>query len=181
MLLIYLSGLSPAFSYFKAERSDRMANPIKRLDEMTGNYSNEFKQQRREAEAELFMYSALTTPPPTWLPMSAKTEWERIIPLLKSDFPISEADYTMLVSYVVLYARIKTCENEIRKTGTFVTNETTGAKKANPAISVQSQAVRDMKSVATSLGMTLEARQRLAINKVKEKEPVDPFEKLMTQ
>lgn len=156
-----------------------MANPVKHLEDMRGNYSNEFKEQRKEAEVELFNYSELTTPPPDWLPMSSVTEWERMIPLLKADYPISEADYTMLVSYVVLYARIKTCENEIRKTGTFVTNEQTGAKRANPAVSVQSQAVRDLKSISTSLGLTLEARQRLAINKVKEKAPVDPFEKLM--
>lgn len=156
-----------------------MANPTKQFDELQGNYSNEFLEQRKEADKELFNFSELTSKPPTWLPSSAKTEWERVEPLLKKDFPISESDYSLLISYVLLFARIKTCEDNIRKYGTFIKNKSNGQRKPNPAINVQSQAIRDLKSIATSLGMTLEARHRLAINKAKNETPTDKFEELL--
>ncbi|HBH6811238.1 TPA: P27 family phage terminase small subunit, partial [Enterococcus faecium] len=54
-----------------------------------------------------------------------------------------------------------------------------GVKKANPAVRVQSQAMSDLKKQATSLGMTLESRSKLALNKVKNDEPEDPFKELM--
>ncbi|HBH5872683.1 TPA: P27 family phage terminase small subunit, partial [Enterococcus faecium] len=50
---------------------------------------------------------------------------------------------------------------------------------ANPAVRVQSQAMSDLKKQATSLGMTLESRSKLALNKVKNDEPEDPFKELM--
>lgn len=173
-----MSIISLAFLFLK-ERRESMANPVKKLEDLTANYSNEFKAQRKEAEEALFNYSQLTTKPPNWLPRSSLTEWERVIPLLKKDFPISEADYSLLVSYVLLYARIMTCENEIKKSGTFILNKKTNVKRANPAVSMQSQAIRDMRSIATSLGMTLESRQRLAITKAKKEKPTDPFERLL--
>lgn len=156
-----------------------MSNPTKNLDELQGNYSNEFLEQRKEADKSLFEYPKLVSSPPAWLPPSAKTEWERVEPLLKKDFPISESDYSLLVSYVLLFARIKTCEDNIKKYGTFIKNKSNGQRKPNPAINVQSQAIRDLKSVATSLGMTLEARHRLAINKAKVETPKDEFEELL--
>ena len=156
-----------------------MANPTKQLDELQGNYSNEFLEQRKEADKALFDYTELSSEPPSWLPTSALTEWKRVEPLLKKDFPISESDYSLLVSYVLLFARIKTCEDNIRKYGTFMKNKSNGQRKPNPAINVQSQAIRDLKSIATSLGMTLEARHRLAINKAKNETPTDKFEELL--
>ncbi|HEN8339379.1 TPA: phage terminase small subunit P27 family, partial [Enterococcus faecium] len=104
--------------------------------------------------------------------------WNRIVPTLKKDYPLSEADYGSLVAYCLAFARMKTAEAEIRKSGTFITCEN-GVKKANPAVRVQSQAMSDLKKQATSLGMTLESRSKLALNKVKNDEPEDPFKELM--
>lgn len=155
---------------------------MKLLTEVQGHYSKEQLAQREEAKKELFNQTELATPPPEWLPMSAKTEWKRLVPLLKEDMPITEMDYSLLVAYVCAYARIKTAENDIRKNGTIQTTENsngTKTRKANPAVAIQSQASKDLKSLATSLGITLEARQRLALNKAKEKAPEDPFMQLM--
>ena len=158
-----------------------MSKPIKLLEEVSMNISNEEKMQREDAKKELFSYQELVTiTPPDWMPASAISEWDRLVPIMKKEFPLSETDYGLLISYCLAFSRIKTAEGEIRKFGTFVTNENTGVKRANPAISVQSQAMRDMKSSASALGMTLEARSRLALNKAKENIAVDPFESLVS-
>ncbi|MGM0175549.1 phage terminase small subunit P27 family [Enterococcus sp. DIV0800] len=155
-----------------------MGHP-KLLDETTGNLSNEEKAVREDAREELFKQQPLvTTAPPAWMAQSARSEWERIVPVLKMDYPLSETDYGSLVAYCLAFARIKTAEAEIRKLGTYITGEN-GSKKINPAVRVQSQAMSDLKKQATSLGMTLESRSKLALNKMKQNEPEDPFKELM--
>lgn len=153
---------------------------VKLLEKVNMHVSNEEKAQREDAKTELFNHAALTTTsPPEWFPASAKSEWNRLLPVLKTDFPLSETDYGMLVSYCLAFSRIKTAEGEIRKYGTYIKDETSGKKNVNPAVRVQSQAMKDMKQAAAALGMTLEARSKLAMAKAKEKEPDDPFKELM--
>jgi len=156
-----------------------MARQVKLLEESKSHISNEQKAQREDAKQELFNHKQLTTEAPEWLPQSARTEWERLVPVMKKDFPLSETDYGSLVSYCLAYSRIKTAENEIRKTGTFITSESSGVKKANPAVNVQSKAMNDLKASANALGMTLEARSKLALNKAKTQEEKDPFKEMM--
>ncbi|MGO2267799.1 phage terminase small subunit P27 family [Vagococcus salmoninarum] len=156
-----------------------MTKPVKLLEGTRQHLSLEERSQRKEAKNELFKQQPLISHPPSWLPQSAVSEWNRLIPVLKKDFPISETDYSLLVAYCLSYSRIKTAEGEIRKFGTFVTSDKTGITQANPAVKVQSQAMKDLKSAASSLGMTLEARAKLALNKAKTEKPSDPFERLL--
>lgn len=154
--------------------------PVKLLDKPKGHLSNEQRAEREDAKRELFNHAALTTiSPPDWFPASAKSEWDRLLPVLKNDFPLSETDYGMLVSYFLAFSRIKTAEGEIRKYGTYIKDETSGKKNVNPAVRVQSQAMKDLKQAAAALGMTLEVRSKLAMVKAKESEPTDPFRELM--
>ena len=156
-----------------------MGHP-KLLEDTKGNISSEEKAIRVDAREELFKQQPLIKiTPPDWMAASARSEWNRIVPTLKKDYPLSEADYGSLVAYCLAFARMKTAEAEIRKSGTFITCEN-GVKKANPAVRVQSQAMSDLKKQATSLGMTLESRSKLALNKAKNDEPEDPFKKLMS-
>lgn len=108
-----------------------MPTPVKLLDEVNMHLSNEQKAQREDAKQSLFLHEELTTTtPPDWLPASAKSEWQRLLPVMKKDYPLSETDYGLLVSYCLSFSRIKTAEGEIRKSGTFITNEKTGVKRA---------------------------------------------------
>lgn len=152
---------------------------VKLLEDVNMHLSIEQKAQREDAKKELFEHKELVSEPPAWLPQSAITEWQRLVPVLKKDFPLSETDFGMLVSYCLAFSRIKTAESEIRRSGTYLINEDTGKKTVNPAVRVQSQAMKDLKQAASSLGMTLEARSKLALNKAKE-EVKDPFEELMS-
>lgn len=156
-----------------------MTRPVKLLEEVNMHLSTEEKEQREDAKQELFTHQTLVSSPPPWLPQSAISEWERLVPVMKQHFPLSETDYGLLINYCLAFSRIKTAEGEIRKYGTYFTNDETGKKTVNPAVSVQSQSMKDMKQAATSLGMTLEARSKLALNKAKQ-ETTDPFEQLMS-
>ena len=156
-----------------------MTKPVKLFEGTKAHLSLEARSQREDAKEELFNHEELSTQPPDWLPQSAISEWDRLVPVMKKDFPLSETDYGLLISYCLAFSRIKTAEGEIRKTGTFITNENTGTKQANPAIRVQSQAMKDLKASASALGMTLEARSKLALNKAKNEKPVDEFEELL--
>lgn len=156
-----------------------MTKPVKLFEGTKAHLSSEERSQREDAKEELFNHEELISTPPDFLPPSAVSEWNRLVPVMKKDFPLSETDYGLLISYCLAFSRIKTAEGEIRKTGTFITNENTGTKQANPAIRVQSQAMKDLKASASALGMTLEARSKLALNKAKNEKPSDPFEELM--
>ena len=156
-----------------------MTKPVKLFEGTKAHLSLEERSQREDAKEELFNHEELSTQPPDFLPPSAVSEWNRLVPVMKKDFPLSETDYGLLISYCLAFSRIKTAEGEIRKTGTFITNENTGTKQANPAIRVQSQAMKDLKASASALGMTLEARSKLALNKAKNEKPVDEFEELL--
>lgn len=151
---------------------------VKLLEDVNMHLSNEQKAQREDAKKELFEHQELVTEAPSWLPQSAISEWNRLIPVMKKDFPLSETDFGMLVSYCLAFSRIKTAEAEIRRSGTYLINEETGKKVVNPAVRVQSQAMKDLKQSASALGMTLEARAKLALNKNKQ-EVTDPFKELM--
>lgn len=157
-----------------------MAKRVKLLEDVKMHLSTEQKAQREDAKKELFSYQKLDTSPPNWMPPSAISEWNRLVPVMKNDYPLSETDHALLINYCLAFSRIKTAEGEIRKYGTFITNEKTGYKRANPAVAVQSQAMKDLKTTATALGMTLEARSRLALYKNRDEQPSDPFESLMS-
>ena len=151
---------------------------VKLLEDVNMHLSTEQRAQREDAKKELFEHKELVSEPPAWLPQSAISEWERLVPVMRKEFPLSETDFGMLVSYCLAFSRIKTAEAEIRRSGTYLVNEETGKKAVNPAVRVQSQAMKDLKQSASALGMTLEARSKLALNKAKQ-EVTDPFEELM--
>lgn len=156
-----------------------MTKPVKIFEGTKAHLSLEERSQREDAKEELFNHEELISTPPDWMPPSSISEWNRLVPVMKKDFPLSETDYGLLISYCLSYSRIKTAESEIRKSGTFITNEKTGFKQPNPAVRVQSQAMKDLKASASALGMTLEARSKLALNKAKNEKPVDKFEELL--
>ena len=66
-----------------------MSKPIKLLEEVSMNISNEEKMQREDAKKELFSYQELVTiTPPDWMPASAISEWDRLVPIMKKRISI---------------------------------------------------------------------------------------------
>ncbi|GFK22836.1 phage terminase small subunit P27 family [Tetragenococcus halophilus] len=155
-----------------------MAN-INLLKDDKQKTSNEVNAQRQDALEELFNYEDFSmTNPPAYFPQAAQDEWERLLPILKNDFPLSETDYGNLVAYCLAFARMKQAEHEIKKYGTFQKNKD-GSKRENPAVRTQSRAMHDLKAASTALGMTMVERQKMALNKAKAEPEKDPFAELM--
>ncbi|MEK5331041.1 phage terminase small subunit P27 family [Lysinibacillus sp. FSL W8-0992] len=150
-----------------------MGKKIKLIEPTKGHISKAERLDREAMREELFEYPDLNTQPPTFLTGEALNEWNRVVPLLKSDIPISELDYSLIVSYCVAVGTIIECQNHIKDNGAMLKDG-----KSNPAVRLQSQAMKDMRMLANSLGMSLDSRMKLAFNKSKEK-PKDAFESLM--
>ncbi|GAA3020427.1 phage terminase small subunit P27 family [Tetragenococcus solitarius] len=152
---------------------------INLLSEKIPEGSREDHAQREDAVKELFQHKDFSmTTPPAFMPAAAKEEWNRLLPVLKSDYPFSEVDYGNFVAYCLAYARIKQAEHEIKKFGTFQKNKD-GTKRENPAVRTQSRAMGDLKTASTALGMTMIERQKMAINNAKAEPESDPFSELM--
>ncbi|MGE7691335.1 phage terminase small subunit P27 family [Lysinibacillus sp. NPDC097214] len=151
-----------------------MGKKIKLIEPTKAHISKAERLDREAMREELFEYPDLNTQPPTFLTGEALNEWNRVVPLLQSDIPISELDYSLITSYCAAVGTIIDCQNDINKRGVILAD----TEKPNPSVRVQSQAMKDMRMLANSLGMSLDSRMKLALNKVKEK-PVDPFESLL--
>jgi len=145
-----------------------------KLTSYTGAVTKETQAEKKQAEQQLFTYAELNSKPPAWLKGTARDEWERLVPLLKKDTPISELDRNTLVSYCNTSALIIDCQKEINKHGAFYDK----GKKSSYLIT-QQQAQRDLKAFATSLGLTLESRAKLEYGKAKNTTPEDSFKELL--
>ncbi|WP_313469493.1 phage terminase small subunit P27 family [Lysinibacillus sp.] len=151
-----------------------MGKKIQLIEPTKAHISKAERLDREEMQKELFEYAELNTKPPNHLKGEALKEWNRIVPYIKNDIPVSELDYSLIASYCVAVGTVIDCQNNINKCGIVLADG-----KANPAVKMQSQAIKDMRMLANALAISLDGRMKLALNKVKEK-PVDPFEKLMS-
>ena len=152
---------------------------IKLVGDSKGHVTREQRAQHKDARKALFDYSELNEQPPKWLQGAALTEWKRIVPLLKKDTAVSDLDAGLIGAYCRAYQTVQTCEIDLKKHGLVITNPETGIKKKNPYYEIQSQAFKDMKMIAAELGLSLNSRQKLELNKAKSKDTSDPFEALL--
>lgn len=157
-----------------------MSRNVKSLDNMRKHLTNSEIDQRKDSEQALFDYPKLQNEPPEWLYGRALTEWQRVVPYLKSNTPISELDRAMLASYCRSYAIVQAADVDIKKHGLVQTNKETSSRKPNPYVAIQSQALKDMKSIANDLGMTLSSRARMELNKAKSDKPQDEYEAMLS-
>lgn len=149
-----------------------MGKQIKLVEKTKGHISKAQKIERENMRNELFEYPTICEEPPSFLVGEGLKEWQRIIPLLNENIPISELDSTLIASYCLSVGTVVECQKDINDRGVIVEGS------SNPSVRMQSQAIKDMRLLASSLGISLDSRMKIAFNKTKEK-PVDPFEKLM--
>ena len=109
-----------------------MGAPLKSITQMRGTMSKKKLADRRDMEESLFTYQELVDQPPAWLDDYAVTEWQRIVPLLKKDIPVSELDAALIASHCQAYSDIQKAAELIQEQGMMV--ETTDSVKANPAV-----------------------------------------------
>lgn len=155
-----------------------MGAPLKSITQMRGVMSKKKLADRRAMEESLFTYQELVDQPPAWLDEYAVTEWQRIVPLLKKDIPVSELDAALIASHCQAYSDIQKAAELIQKQGMMV--ETTDSVKANPAVKMKLDATNQMIRIDDLLGLSVYSRAKLAVKNETKKKPDDPFADLMS-
>lgn len=147
-----------------------MGRNVKSLGEMQKHLTNEEKAQRQEMQKRLYEYSMLKGTPPKWLSEYAKTEWDRIVPILIEETPISELDSGLLATYCETLATVRECSEHIAKDGSLIVNTQSGGVKPNPYVSIRERAIKDLRSLSNDLGLSISSRAKLALNKAQDDE-----------
>ncbi|MCT2891820.1 phage terminase small subunit P27 family [Lacticaseibacillus paracasei] len=155
-----------------------MGAPLKSITQMRGVMSKKKLADRREMEESLFTYQELVDQPPAWLDDYAVTEWQRIVPLLKKDIPVSELDAALIASHCQAYSDIQKAAELIQEQGMMV--DTADSVKANPAVKMKLDATNQMIRIDDLLGLSVYSRAKLAVKNETKKKPDDPFADLMS-
>lgn len=155
-----------------------MGAPLKSITQMRGVMSKKKLADRREMEETLFTYQELVDQPPAWLDEYAVTEWQRIVPLLKKDIPVSELDAALIASHCQAYSDIQKAAKLVQEQGMMV--DTTDSVKANPAVKMKLDATNQMIRIDDLLGLSVYSRAKLAVKNETKKKPDDPFADLMS-
>ncbi|MDK6821747.1 phage terminase small subunit P27 family [Lacticaseibacillus paracasei] len=155
-----------------------MGAPLKSITQMRGVMSKKNLADRREMEESLFTYQELVDQPPAWLDDYAVTEWQRIVPLLKKDIPVSELDAALIASHCQAYSDIQKAAELVQEQGMMV--DTANSVKANPAVKMKLDATNQMIRIDDLLGLSVYSRAKLAVKNDTKKKPDDPFADLMS-
>ena len=154
-----------------------MGAPLKSITQMRV-MSKKNLADRREMEESLFTYQELVDQPPAWLDEYAVTEWQRIVPLLKKDIPVSELDAALIASHCQAYSDIQKAAELVQEQGMMV--DTADSVKANPAVKMKLDATNQMIRIDGLLGLSVYSRAKLAVKNETKKKPDDPFADLMS-
>ena len=101
---------------------------------------------------------------PSHMDYYAKKEWQRIIPLLK-ELPVAELDREMIETYCMLHASRRRLEQDIQKNGIsyeVTDREGNDVVRKNPSYDMLLATVKEIRMIASQLGMTMSSRLDLA-------------------
>lgn len=155
-----------------------MGERYKPLAVIKGHKTKQEVADRQDAEAALFDYAPLASTPPAWLDDLAVKEWQRIMPIIQKEIPVSELDVASLASYCQAYSDIQQAQADIDENGMTVTT-VVGSVRANPAVKVKRDATAQLMKLADSLGLTVYSRLKMQI-KNDNAGTDDPFDKLVS-
>lgn len=121
--------------------------------------------------------------PPRWMAKEAKTEWQRVMPILAERRILTVADLGSLENYCVAIGTVRQMERHLRRHGhVFETFKETSegdavclGMKRNPAVGIQSDAMTRARLLAAELGLTPVSRSRPAIREDDPEDEDDPL------
>lgn len=147
----------------------------KLTDVTTKHLTNKEIEERKEEEEVLFNYRPLNfLDVPKTLDTVGKKEWKRLANVI-SDLPISELDRSIMTNYCMYVSLLEKARKELNKS-TLITEE----GKKNPLIDVINGSNKELKSLAGTMGLTVDSRMRIKAP-TKEKEKADPFKDLFEE
>lgn len=152
---------------------------MKLVDTTKGHLTNIEKSKRKRAEnLASDGFEHLQKSAPNHLSPKARYEYERISEELKK-LPVRALDKATVELYCVWYGIYREAYKEVEERGIYaiVTESTeTGIiqyqdrAKKNPALTVMNEATSNIRSLASSLGLTVDSRLKIMLPKVEEKE-----------
>ncbi|MEK4884885.1 phage terminase small subunit P27 family [Bacillus sp. FSL W8-0223] len=148
------------------------------------HFTKEELEERLEREKMLAEFKKLDVDDiPSYLSAAAKKEWKRIVPLLEQ-LPIANLDLAMVAMYCNYYALFVETSKRVKKEGVVITTEGSQGQpvtKQNENFRAMLQISKEIKSIASSLGLSLDSRMRIIAQSKDDKEEVsDPFAELMS-
>lgn len=101
---------------------------------------------------------------PRWLPASARSEWDRVTPILTERKILTEADLGCLESYCLAIAQVRDCQAILTQLDSPFFEGSNGAPRPHPALRVMHTAMTLARQLAAELGLTPVSRSRPAIS-----------------
>src|SRR4051812_37243835 len=101
--------------------------------------------------------------PPAWLSDQALTEWQRVLSLIAAACAVAQPDADVIAAYCETLVLFRQAVAQVARDGITYTADG-GLVKRQPAVSIASDARKDLLRLAGELGMTPIARQRLRID-----------------
>lgn len=147
-----------------------MSRPRKLISASTGARSSEDIEQRKQEEQLLYNYEPLDVEAvPSGITKEGYLIYQELAPRMKQ-LPISALDEGILTMYCNLFAIYSEMAQEVSEFGPI---DPSG--KMSTAYKVMMDASKQLKSLASSLGLTLDSRMKLVIPEASKPEPEDPF------
>lgn len=100
-------------------------------------------------------------PPPIWLGMYGRQEWERVGPTLLNLRLLSDADFLTFGAYCAAVDLMIESKLDVDKNGTTIRGAR--GEVRNPALASFGQAITAMRALATEFGMTPSSRARMRL------------------
>lgn len=144
------------------------------------NLTKDEIRQRKEEEKLLNVFEGVPERPPTWLSKLAKTEYKRIVPLMKN-LPIANLDLQIVCHYCEQVSSYHELTKDIQENGynIFIKNDEGKIMnvKINPSVSKRLEVAREMRAAASMIGISLDSRIKIVAPKKNEvvEDPMDEF------
>lgn len=114
--------------------------------------------------------------PPEWMPSLAITMWETVVPQLIEQQVLSITDLHNVEAFCVAYSNWRIAQDHVTEHGPVVAGATGGPMK-NPALTAAKEAMAQMVTFGSMLGLDPSSRQRLIAGR---KKPAgNPFAELL--
>ena len=107
--------------------------------------------------------------PPPWMGTYGKKEWRRVLPLLKTNGLVTDADYMALCAYCQNVDTWIRAEKEKRADG-LVTVTANGTEMQHPSVSIANTAMANILKFGREFGLTPASRVNLSAEKFEEAE-----------
>jgi P27 family predicted phage terminase small subunit len=151
-------------------RSGRRAKPTA-IKELAGNPG---KRALNRDEPDFGLATNIECP--VWIRGHAAEMWDRVAPALCSNKIMQVTDLHNLEAFCMAYSRLRLAEDDIGKNGIVVAGAQGGPMK-NPAATVANEAVRQMATLGSLLGLDPSSRQSMTGGK--KKDSGNPFAALL--